>query len=613
MHTTGTHRTSRTRQAGPPASTTSPPDRVDGLVARMTVPEKAGALLAARVTMNPDGTLWEGADSQSPFGFTPTTELLLERHVGHLGLMSIPSVPALARWGEEIRATTARSRLGIPVTVGADPTHGRVRNAHVGQSGAGFSMLTEPIGLAATWDAALVEETARMMARELRAAGVHIAVHPMADLATEPRWARVAGTFGEDPEHTSTMIRAFVRGLQSGGAHERVLATAKHFPGGGPQQNGEDAHFERGAHTVYPGNRFDDHLRPFAAAIDEGVAMIMPGYAAPLGPAPDLDLEEVGFAFQRGLITDLLRHRLGFDGVVVTDFNIVTGMRLPRLGLELPVRAWGLLELPPVERVARLFDAGVDQFGGEDDPALILEALDRGLVTEERLDTSVRRVLRDKERLGLLDDPSAGAVSPAAVHLQVATRESLTLARRVQAASVVALTGHPTRLGRDVRVYAEGVDPHVLAAYAVPVDNVEEADLAVLRLAAPYDAHPAGSLEAAFHSGSLEFPAETVRHVQAVAAAVPTVVDVFLERAAVLTPFGALPGVTLIGTFGVDDEVLLDAVGGRTAVAGRLPFDLPRSDAAVAAAREDTPFDTLDPVFRFGHGLRWPARNRATT
>jgi beta-glucosidase len=577
-------------------------DRVETLLGAMTLQEKAGALLAARVSMNPDGTLWEGQEGESPFGFVPTTELLLDRHVGHLGLMNIPDVHALARWGEQIRALTARTRLRVPVTVGADPTHGRSGSLHVSQGGAGFSTLTEPIGLAATWDTELVEEAARMTAREMRAAGIHIAVHPMADLATEPRWARVAGTFGEDPQHAAAMIRAFVRGLQSGGAHEHVLATAKHFPGGGPQQDGEDAHFERGAHTVYPGGRFDDHLVPFAAAVQEGVAMMMPGYAAPLG----LYHDEVGFAFQRGIITDLLRGRLGFDGVVVTDFNIVTGMQLPRLGIELPVRAWGLLDLPPVERVARLFDAGVDQLGGENEPGLILDAVERGLVTEERLDTSVRRVLRDKERLGLLDDPSAGAADPADIDRHIATREHLTLARRVQATSVVALAGHPVRLDRDVRVYAEGIDPAVLARYASPVSDPAQADLAVLRLAAPFDAHPTGSLEAAFHSGGLEFPAATVHHVTEIATTVPTVIDVFLERAAVLTPFTTLPGITLVGTFGVDDDVLLDAIGGRTDVTGRLPFDLPRSDQAVAAAREDVPFDTENPQFRFGHGLTWP-------
>ncbi|MFF3729102.1 hypothetical protein ACFYXM_01895 [Streptomyces sp. NPDC002476] len=159
-----------------------------------------------------------------------------------------------------------------------------------------------------------------------------------------------------------------------------------------------------------------------------------------------------------------------------------------------------------------------------------------------------------------------------------------------------------------MRVYAGGIDRDVLARYAVPAGRVEEADLAILRLAAPFDVHPEGTLEAAFHSGGLEFPEETVRPVERVAAAVPTVVDVFLERAAVLTPIDALPAVTLIGTSGVDDVILLDAVSGRATVSGRLPFDLPRSGKAVAAAGEGVPFDTADALFGFGHGLHWSAR-----
>ncbi len=575
--------------------------RVDRLVDTMTLAEKVGALLAARITLNPDGTTWEGREDESPFGFTPTRELIVDRMIGHVGLMNTPSVAALARWGEALRQLAGQTRLRIPVTVGADPTHGRGGNAQVSQSRAGFSVLPEPIGLAATADAALVEDAARMMARELRAVGIHIAVHPMADLATEPRWARVSGTFGESPDLAAEMTAAFVRGLQAGGAQERVLATAKHFPGGGPQHGGEDSHFEKGKNTVYPGDRFDTHLTPFAAAIREGVAAIMPGYAAPV----HTDYDEVGFAFQREIVTDLLRERLGFDGVVVTDFNIVTGMRLPRLGVELPVRAWGMLEVPPVERVGMLFAAGVDQLGGEDDPGLILQAVARGLVTEERLDQSVRRVLRDKERLGLLDDPAAGTVPLERVAEHVATREHLALAARVQAASVVALAGAPLRLPSAARLYVEGVDAASVAAFGRRVDDPRDADAAILRIPAPFDAHPPQSLEAAFHSGSLEFAPGLIAHVEEIAQITPTIVDVFLERAAVLTPLAELPLAGLIGSFGVDDEVLLAAATGAAATTGRLPFDIPRSDAAVAASREDVPFDTADPVFRFGHGLRW--------
>ncbi|MFF5794729.1 glycoside hydrolase family 3 N-terminal domain-containing protein [Paeniglutamicibacter sp. NPDC012692] len=575
--------------------------RISTLLKEMTLPEKAGALLAARVTMNPDGTLWEGTEDQSPFGFVPTSEMILDRHIGHLGLMNMPNVEALARWSEHIRFLTAQTRLKIPVTIGSDPTHGRTRNAQIGQSGAGFSTITEPIGLAAIWDPQLVEDVARMMASELRGAGVHIAVHPMADLATEPRWARVAGTFGEDPHHAAETTRAFVRGLQSGGAHELVLATAKHFPGGGPQRDGNDAHFERGAHTVYPGGRFEDHLIPFAAAIEEGVAMMMPGYAAPRGT----EHEEVGFAFQRSIITDLLRERMGFDGVIVTDFNIVTGMHLPRLGVELPVRAWGHLNLEPVERVGRLFDAGVDQLGGESDPELILEAVRRGFVTEERLNESVRRVLTDKARLGLLDDPGAGTVVADKIHDRVRTESNLALAQRAQRASIVAIHGSPISLTPSTKVYSEGLDLGVLGEYATPVATPEKADIAILRLAAPYLKKPAGTLDAAFHEGTLEFASDEIKRIREIAQQVPTIVDIFLERAAVLTPLLEAGIAAITGTFGVDDKLLLDALTGHAQTSGRLPFDLPRSNAAVMKSREDVPFDTEDPLYRFGHGLTW--------
>ena len=571
--------------------------RVEAVLSAMTVEEKAGSLLVARIVTGTDGALWEGTEGESPFGFSPTTELLRDRHVTHLTLMNPAPVAELARWGDEIRRLAASTRLAIPVSVASDPVHGRSRNPDVAMSGGGFTPFPEPIALAATRDPVLVRDAARMIGEELRAAGIHIALHPMADLATEPRWARVAGTFGEDPALASTLVSEYVQGLQESG----VAATVKHFPGGGPQRGGEDAHFERGAHTVYPGGRFDDHLRPFAAAIEAGVVRVMPGYAAPLG----LEYDEVGFAFERRLITDLLRERLGFDGVVITDFNVVHGMRLPRLGVELPVRAWGMLHAEPVQRVVRLLDAGADQFGGEDDPTAILEAIERGLVSEERIDISVRRVLREKERLGLFEDADERAALPSTVRERIATPAHVALGVRVQRASIVALQGAPIALTPATRVYLEGMGAEALDGRAIAVDDPMSADLAILRLAAPYEQRE-GMLEQGFHSGDLEFPVDEVARIAAIAARVPTLIDVFLDRPAVLTPLAALP-VTIIGTFGVDDRLLLDALTGHAPTTGRLPFDLPRSMAAVEASREDVPFDTGDPLWPFGHGLNWPS------
>lgn len=573
---------------------------IHALLTAMTIEEKVASMLAARIVANDDGTLWEGREGESSFGFLPSTEVLLERGISHIGLMNTPPVASLARWSSRVQELAAQTRLGLPVTVMSDPRHGRARNVDVAQSGGGFTTMTEPIGLAAIEDLSLVTEAAAMMARELRAAGIHLALHPMADLATEPRWARIAGTFGEDREHATQVMLAYLRGLHAGAAEERVLATAKHFPGGGPQDRGEDSHFEVGANTVYPGGRFEAHLAPFAAAVDAGIARIMPGYAAPVGT----DFDEVGFAFQHALITGVLRERLGFDGVVLSDFNVVTGMRLPALGLELPVRAWGLLHLDEVERAARLVNAGVDQLGGEDDPSHLLAALERGLVTEARIDESVLRILREKQELGLLERPLAGVREPERIREVIGCAAHREVAERVQAASIVALAGSPVTLTPETQIYAEGIARDVLARFGTPVDDPAEAEVAILRLDAPFERRE-GLLESAFHSGSLEFEDAEIERIATIARQVPRLlIDVFLERPAVLEPL-LLPGVTLIGTFGVDDDVLLRAVSGETPVHGRLPFDIASSMRAVEASREDVAFDTEAPSFRFGHGLRW--------
>ncbi|MFF7455366.1 glycoside hydrolase family 3 protein [Kitasatospora sp. NPDC008115] len=552
-------------------------ERVEDLLARMTLEEKAAQMLHGR--MLPGG--------QGPF--PSNAHLITERGLTAFGMMAVPDARTMAEWNNHVQDLAAAARLGIPVTLASDPRHGFHHNPATAFTGGGFSTGPEPIGLAATDDAALVEEYAAVIGRELRAVGIRIAIHPMADLATEPRWARISGTFGEGPERASRIIAAYIRGLQgeSVGPHS-VACMTKHFPGGGPQYRGEDSHFAAGRRLVYPGGALDRHLRPFEAAFEAGTAQIMPAYAIPSGSG----LAEVGANFNHDVITGLLRGKYGFDGVVCTDFNAITGMDVPGI-VSLPPRHWGVEELSVPEQVALTLHAGADQLGGETDPELILGVVRSGAVTEARLDESVRRILRDKFRLGLFDDPYVDA--DAAVEL-VGAPESRALGRRAQSRSLVRLAGGPLT---GERIYVEGVDAEVAARYGTVVERPEDADVAVLRLATPYEKRE-GLLEQAFHSGSLEFePAEAAR-VAALADVVPTAVVAQLERPAVLTPL-APHAALLIGEFGAVDEVVLDAVFGRSPMTGSLPFDLPRSDAAVDAAREDVPFDTEDPLFRFGH------------
>ncbi|MFI9328810.1 glycoside hydrolase family 3 protein [Kitasatospora sp. NPDC052868] len=553
-------------------------ERVDDLLGRMTLAEKAALMCHARMLPGDQGPFPSGS------------ALIGDRGLTAFAMMAVPDARTMADWNNHVQDLAAAERLGIPVTLASDPRHGFTTNPATAFTGGGFSAGPEPIGLAATDDPALVEEYAALIGRELRAVGIRLAIHPMADLATEPRWARISGTFGEDADRASRMIAAYIRGLQGERiGPDSIACMTKHFPGGGPQEGGEDSHFAVGRRLVYPGGAFEHHLRSFEAAFAAGTAQIMPAYAIPSRTG----MAEVGANFNRDVITGLLRGRYGFDGVVCTDFNAITGMEVPGI-VTLPPRHWGVEQLSVAEQVVLTLDAGADQLGGETDPELILAAVRSGAVGEDRIDRSARRILRDKFRLGLFDDPY---VDPDAAAETVGTPAGRALGRRMQQRSLVHLAGAPVT---GPRLYVEGVDAATAAAYGTLVDRPEDADAAVVRIAAPYEPRE-GFLEPYFHSGSLEYPPAEAERLLAIAAAVPTAFVVHLDRPAVLTPL-APHAALLVGEFGASDEVVLDAALGRAGLPGVLPFDLPSSMAAVEAAREDVPFDTREPLFRCGHG-----------
>ena len=433
--------------------------------------------------------------------------------------------------------------------------------------------------------------------QEYLAVGLRLALHPQVDLATEPRWSRINGGFGEDADLTSKLVQAYIRGFQ--GEHlgpESVSTMTKHFPGGGPQLDGEDPHFAYGREQVYPGGNFDYHLKPFRAAIAAGGSQIMPYYGMPLGT----QYEEVGFAFSEGIITDLLRRELGFDGIVCTDWGLVTDATI--LGQPMPARAWGVEHLDELSRVEMILNAGCDQLGGEARPELVVQLVEQSRIGEDRIVVSVRRLLREKSILGLFDDPY---VDPDHAAATVGNAEFVAAGAEAQRRAYTLLTNRdqilPLRKG--VRMYLEGVSDEAAARYGEVVGNPADADVALLRLKAPYEPRP-GGFEANFHAGSLEFHADERDNHAEICSTVPTIVDVYLDRPAVLNDL-ARDAAALFGSYGSSDEAFLDIVFGDAEPEGSLPFDLPRSMAAVVASRSDVPFDTADPVFRFGHGLRY--------
>ncbi|MET9514707.1 glycoside hydrolase family 3 N-terminal domain-containing protein [Streptomyces sp. NPDC002994] len=579
-------------------------ERVADLLQRMTPEEKAGLLFQTMVTINADGTLVEpepGAPVDDPMRAS-TSAMVTGKLMNHFNLFGAAAPRRMAEWNNRLQDLAATTRLGIPVTISTDPRNGFVDNPAASVHTEGFSLWPEPPGLAAIGDEDLVLAHADIVRREYLAVGIRLALGPMADLATEPRWPRVLGTFGSDAEVSARLVAAYIRGLQGQTLGTgSVAAMTKHFPGAGPQMNGEDAHFAYGREQVYPGDNFDYHLIPFEAAFAAGTSQIMPYYAMPIGTPH----EEIGFGFNKGIITGLLREKYGFDGIVCTDWGLVTDTEI--FGAPFPARAWGAEHLDRLTRVERILDAGADQLGGEAAPDLVLELLRTGRVTAERIDASVARLLREKFVLGLFEDPYVDPDTAAEV---CGSAEFAEAGLAAQSRSITVLKDRPDNataprlpLAGDGRIYVEGVDADVAARYATVVATPEEADVAILRIGAPYDTRRTTGFESFFRAGRLDFTEEELRPVLAVAATVPTVVDIFLDRPAVI-PEIAEHAAALVANYGASDTALLNVLFGVSVAEGRLPFELPRSMQSVESSREDVPNDSENPLFPYGHGLR---------
>ncbi|WP_197687554.1 glycoside hydrolase family 3 protein [Mycobacterium sp. MS1601] len=568
----------------------TPQQRADELLTHLDLPAKVGLMFHTMVGIG------ELGDRLATFGL-PTVAALLDKGMTHFNLLgAAPQGREFAQWHNQIQQQAAARPHGVPVTFSTDPRHHFVDNYAAQMMAGAYSQWPETLGLAAIGAPERIRDFADIVRQEYLAVGIRVALHPQIDLATEPRWSRINGTFGEDADLTSRLAVAYVQGLQGQqlGAGS-VAAMVKHFPGGGPQLDGNDPHFPWGREQVYPGGNLEYHLRPFRAVLDAGAAEVMPYYGMPIGT----DWEEVGFGFNRSVVTTLLRQELGFDGVVCTDWGLITDN--PDLGDLGTARAWGVEHLSREERMLRVLDAGVDQFGGEHCPEVLLELVQSGRVSEQRIDESARRLLRVKFALGLFDNPF---VDEGVAAETVGRADFVAAGVQAQKDSLTLLTNKVLPLQRGIKLFAPDLADDAVRRYATPVGSPDEADIALLRLKAPFDPPGEGMLAQLFHHGTLEFAAADIERVRRISATVPAVVDVYLDRPAVLTPFVDTAAALLVN-YGIGENALLDVLFGKSGPHGRLPFDLPRSDAAVAAARTDVAFDTEAPVFRFGHGLRY--------
>jgi beta-glucosidase len=572
-------------------------ERVEDLLARLSLQEKAGLMFHTVIEAGADGRVLErpGRISKSA-----TSEVVLGKHLSHFNVHELGSPRIAARWSNAVQRLATQTPHGIPVTISSDPRHGFIDNVGASFSAGSFSQFPEALGLAALRDPDTVRRFADIVRQEYVAVGIRAALHPVLDLATEPRWARQAGTFGQDPHLVAELGMAYLHGLQQEELGPgSVACTSKHFPGAGAQADGEDAHFPYGQEQVYPAGRFEDHLAPFLPILKAGTAAVMPYYSKPVGLVIDGEpIAEVGFGYNEQIIEGLLRGTLGFDGVVLTDWELITDNHVG--DQVLPARAWGVQHLNAGQRMELILAAGADQFGGEECVDLLIGLVGRGRVSETRLDTSVRRLLRVKFQLGLFDNPF---VDEDVAETLVGSADFRAEGRHAQAASVTVLHNDQVLpLRRRQRIYVEGMSAEAAGQLGDVVTQPDMADVALVRLHAPFESRSDLFLEASFRQGSLEFPPGLIRRLERIGALCPLIIDVTLDRPAILTPLlEVAQGV--VGSYGTSDFALVAALTGDVEPVGVLPFDLPRSMQDVRDHPEDQPgFD--DPLFACGFGLR---------
>ncbi|MCD7977440.1 MAG: glycoside hydrolase family 3 C-terminal domain-containing protein [Tannerellaceae bacterium] len=358
---------------------------------------------------------WDLTDAQKQF--------LAEDHLRHVLITTVQSPEVAARWNNTMQAFVEGQGLGIPGNTSTDPRHSATGNAEFNAGAGGdISLWPRELGLAATFDPEIVKQFGEIASIEYRALGIGTALSPQIDLGTEPRWYRISMTFGESSQLVTDIARAYVDGFQTsagkdeikdGWGYQSVNAMVKHWPGGGPEEGGRDGHWAYGKFAVYPGNNFQDHLKPFIDGAFKlegktGVASaVMPYYTISYDRAPDGT--NYGNAFSKYIITDLLREQYGYDGVVCTDWG-VTNDEGPTPDI-FAGKPWGVEELSIAERHYVALMAGVDQFGGNNDKGPVLEAYQMGVkqhgksFMRKRFEQSAVRLLKNIFRLGLFENP----------------------------------------------------------------------------------------------------------------------------------------------------------------------------------------------------------------
>ena len=573
-------------------------DRVENLISQMTIEEKSGAMFFNMIGVNEDGSIMEHPNFSDPFSFLmgSSLEKLVIKKMNHFNTRASYDKEKMLSWYNAIQKVAERSRLGIPITIASDPRHGVPETFGASIYTPYFSKWPSALGMGATRDSLLVYEHAKIVREEYKALGIRVALGPMADIATEPRWARINGTFGEDAELNSKLITAYIKGIQGDSIDvNSVAAMVKHFPGSGPLDKGKDSHFPPGIQS-YRGNNFEHHLKPFEAAFKAGVSSVMPFYSIPKG----ITSEDVGAGYNKDIITGLLRERYNFKGIICTDWAIISD--LEPLGIKFkPASAHGVEKLNTDERLVKIIAAGVDMIGGESLSLELAELIKSGKIDESRIDESLRRIMDQKFRLGLFDSPYLNSEALNSLN----NPESNSKGIEAQKKSLVLLKNlnNFLPLKKQTKVYLYGFDTNPSSEFEVT--SLENAEVIIAKVKTPNEGVESEYImEKLMGGGTLDFSNEVIEELLPLFNSKPTILVMNLQRSAVLTKIEGLSK-AIIADFDVDEKIILELIQGNFSPTGKLPIELPSSIKAVEDQLEDLPFDSKNPLYEFGHGLSY--------
>ncbi len=666
-------------------------ERAKDLASKMSVEQIAGLMLYSGHQSLPSG-----GRRSSTYGGKPYAEsgavasdlsddqktFLTEDNLRHVLITSVESAAVAAQWNNNAQAHVEAIGLGIPVNTSSDPRHGSDTYAEFNEGAGGdISMWPGTLGIAATFDPELMKQFGEIASKEYRALGIATALSPQIDLATEPRWSRFDGTMGEDPDLATDLARAYVDGFQSsdggGWGFQSVNTMVKHWPGGGPEEGGRDGHFGYGAYAVYPGKNIEDHLQTFTeGAFKLEGATKMASAVMPYYTISDGQGDAVANAYNKYLITELLRGKYGYDGVLCTDWGVTGNAASVH---QFQGKPWGVEKLSVAERHYKAIEAGMDQFGGNNDMKPVIAAYQLGVeehgeaYMRERFETSAVRLLKNIFRTGLFENPYLDVQKTKEL---VGNPTFMKAGFDAQLRSVIMIKNHantlPLKEKRKVFVPERYIAPTinwfgaasparnekpfnmaVVSQYFDVVDDPQEADFALVGIESPnggvgYDVADLENGGNGYVPISLQYSpytASTAREVSIAGGSPledftnrsykgkmvktintsdmdlvnetkrkmgdkPVIVAVKVSKPMVFSEIEKSASSVLIH-MGVQDQVLMNIITGKSEPSGLLPFQMPADMLTVEKQFEDVPrdmtayTDSEGNTYDFAFGLNW--------